>query len=591
MAELEFFVAIPKPSASELRVRLQVPRKAAEEGSSPAGLTLFLPTWTPGSYLIREYSRHIAEITARDVGSGSPLRITKSTKNRWAVDLTPTTRMVEVEYLVYCHELSVRTADVTTEHAFWNNTCVLLWPMDQRDASATITVRLPSDWELATALSPLGAARQLPDGTKEIAVRGEGMERVYDCPMLAGRLRSLHWHTAGVPHSIVFDGLVAIDPPEPTVADLGRIVGEIAAMFGGTLPYERYAFLCLMTQDGHGGLEHWDSTVLLHSRTQLRSRKGYLEFQSLAAHELFHAWNVKRLRPREFVELDYERENYTRMLWLMEGWTAYYDDLVCVRAGVSTIPEYLAAAGKNVQSVLGNPGRLRFSLADSSFDAWIRLYRPDENTRNSSQNYYGNGAALAMCLDLLIRRESEGRASLDDVLRSLYESCPPERGYDASDVEAAVQRLGGQKALTFLKEMTEGPLEPPIADLLASHGVALHKKDTDQPHLGVQFEAGGTVIASVNRNASAWNAGLMPGDEILAVQGLRVDAARWQEVFQTVAVADQPIDVLIARRGVIKTLQAIVSKSPGTASLELLPNVDDSTRRLRELWLTPSRRS
>jgi predicted metalloprotease with PDZ domain len=460
-----------------------------------------------------------------------------------------------------------------------------MWPLGARAASADITVRIPETWKLWSALPVVGAAKKTEGPWLEVTLHASDMERAFDCPSLAGCCQVLRWVSLGIQHEIVFDGLEGVEVPTTLSADLARVVEAAAAVFGGKLPYEHYCFLCLMTPDGHGGLEHGDSTILLHSRTEMKSRKGYLDFISLAAHELFHAWNVKRLRPREFVEVDYEVEVYTPFLWLVEGWTAYYDDLLCLRAGVSSVSEYLATVGKNVQALINNPGRLRMSLADSSFDAWIRLYRPDENTKNSSQNYYGNGAIVAMCLDLLVRSASQGARSLDDIIRILYESCAMERGYDLSDILGIVERVGGAKARDFLAKSITGPLDPPIVELLASHGVCLLHKDADLPQLGLQFESGGTVVAAVARLSPAWSAGIMPGDEVIAIQGLRVDSARWNDVFGAIGRVQREIEILIARRGVIKTVRATPMKSLGVAFVELAPRVDEATKSLRDGWL------
>ena len=587
MADLLFRIEIPRPAASELLVRLRVSTAdlELERSRSGAELILFMPTWTPGSYLIREYSRHVVGVSATDVDTGASLPCAKAAKNRWAVTLTATTRGVDVEYTVYCHELSVRTADVTTDHAFWNNACVLMWPIGRRRDTCDITVQTPAEWRISTALRTTQEELSADGSTRDVTLRACGMDEAFDSPIMAGRQQVLQWVSCGVPHSLAVDGLEGIDLPESLLGDLDRIVRASASIFGGALPYAHFTFLCLLSQDGHGGLEHANSTTLLHPRTQLRNRKGYIELLSLAAHELFHAWNVKRMRPVEFVELSYETETYTRFLWMIEGWTAYFDDLICLRAGVYCVDEYLAAMGKNVQAFLSNPGRFRTSLADSSYDAWIRLYRPDENTRNSSQNYYGNGAVAAMCLDLVLRESSAGERSLDDVVRTLYAASGSGSGYTLAEVLRVVEQAGGHAAKEFLVASTSGAFDPPLRELLMTHGIALSLKDLGQPQLGVQFEPGHTVISSVGRQSAAWTAGIMPGDEVIAINGLRVDAPRWSEIFGAVAVTNRELDLLIARRGVVKTIRATPSSSPGLATLEPMTSADAKSRSLRERWL------
>ncbi|MEO6595781.1 MAG: peptidase M61, partial [Planctomycetota bacterium] len=306
--------------------------------------------------------------------------------------------------------------------------------------------------------------------------------------------------------------------------------------------------------------------------------------------ELFHAWNVKRMRPTEFWHYDYENENYTELLWLIEGWTAYYDDLLCLRAGLMTAADYLSAVGKSVNTMLTSPGRHRLSLRESSFDAWIRLYRPDENTRNSSQNYYVNGSVAALCLDLMTRRDSMGARSLDDVLRELYgwtfaRGC----GYGMQDVVDVVRRCSSQTTADALQVLVGENFEPDLQDLLAEFGVRLLARDGDRPQLGVNFESDSTKVASVLTDTAAHAAGVAPGDELLAVRGLRVNASNWQDVFQAVAKIDQPLELLLSRRGVITHCVAIPRRATGVFSLEIDEAATPQQQALRNGWLQQAR--
>ena len=414
----------------------------------------------------------------------------------------------------------MRTADVTDAHGFWNHACVLLWPVGAPSLPARITVDFPQDWDLACALSidadpPDHAA---PTGCRRITLRADDMEHAYDSPCLVGTFARCSWQVAEVAHEAVLDGLAGVKPPATLIGDLKRVVEAAAAVFDAPLPYARYLFLCLFTADGHGGLEHRDSTTLLMSRTALHSDKGYREFLALAAHELFHAWNVKRMRPVEFWQYDYENENYTTFLWLLEGWTAYYDDLLCLRAGLMSRSDYLAIVAKSIQAVLTSPGRLRSSLSESSFDAWIRLYRPDENTRNSSQNYYVNGGIAAMCLDLMVRITTGGQRSLDDVLRRLYRGTfGANRGFTAEDVRAAITAETNAAIAEQALALVHGNLTPDLAALLAGVGIRLVVRDTERPYLGIQFEPSNTVVAAVtagSARACCWHSARRrdPGD-------------------------------------------------------------------------------
>lgn len=600
---LEYRIDVRHPASREIGVRLKVRVEdlPARVGGGDASLDLFLPTWTPGSYLQREFSRHLTRVVATDEDGGAPLPCRKVAKNRFRILLAASTRQVRVSYGVYAHELSVRTADLTADHAFWNHACVLLWPVGRLALAARLHVLLPGAWQLVCALprgeivdqgelreesGAITGPRPAIADTRSEVLLANGLDEVCDSPCLAGIFQRVEWLALGVPHAITLDGLGSIPVPPSLIKDLTAIIEAAAAVFGGALPYSSYEILTLFTADGHGGLEHAASTTLLVSRTSFSSPKGYREFLSLVAHELFHAWNVKRLRPVEFWRYDYEAENYTSFLWLIEGWTAYYDDLLCARAGLMPRSDYLGVAAKNVNAMLAAPGRLRLSLEESSFDAWIRLYRPDENTRNSSQNYYGNGAVAAMCLDLVIRRDSRGQRCLDHVLAQLYESTFAKgRGYDSDDVQRVVTAVGGESATKVLSELVADRLDPPLESLLSAFGLRVQWRDTDRPFVGVQFEAGNTVIASVIAGSPAHTAGLHPGDEILALQNLRVDANRWTDVLAALAKAGDPVVALVARRGLVRTCTLQLRNSPGTMAIEVDAGASPEARALLDSWL------
>jgi predicted metalloprotease with PDZ domain len=586
VAVLEYQIDARQPGGRELAMALVVVPSEVPGRNGRGDLELFLPTWTPGSYLIREFARHLGRVQATDAVSGEVLACEKVGKNRFRIRVNPGERPVRVEWTVYAHELSVRTADLTAEHAFWNHACVLLWPVGGQAMAARLSIAFPAEWEHACALPPDGTPAAEPGGHRRVTLVARDLEHAMDSPCLLGRFRRLRWTVAGVPHEAVLDGLGPIEPPERLVPDLRAIVEQSARVFEGGLPYASYLFLCLFAAEGNGGLEHGESTTLLMSRTAFATERGYREWLSLAAHEHFHTWNVKRLRPAEFWRYDYENENYTGFLWLIEGWTAYYDDLLCLRAGLFTRAQYLEAAAKNINAMLGAPGRMRLSLRESSFDAWIRLYRPDENTRNSSQNYYANGAVAALCFDLWIRRQSGGSRSLDDVVRGLYDNTFRQgRGYRGDDVREAVHAVAGEEASRYLEGLIAGPLDPPMQEVLAPFGILVKNRDAERPSLGVHFEAGSTVVASVVRDSPAFAAGLHPADEILAVQGLRVVGGNWSDAWSAATRVGRPVAILYARRGIVSTCEVVPQASPGTIVLELSDATTSEQRALLDGWL------
>lgn len=572
---LAFHIDVTRPADRELHVRATWPD--ANEGE----VEFFLPTWTPGSYLLREYARQLSRVRAYEPGTDRELSCRKTHKNRWAVANQGSG--VELRYRVYAHELTVRTADVDAAHAYWNHTCLLLWPRDHADSDAELVVDYPSNWSLSCSLP---AHTEASTDHKRCTLRAANLDEALDAPVLIGTTQRVEWQVDDVPHAIELDGLGAIAPPDTLAEDLEAIVHAAKRVFGGALPYSSYLFQALFAGEGYGGLEHRDSSTLLMPRTSLTTAKGYRDFLGLAAHELFHAWNVKRMRPVEFWNYDYEQENYTRLLWVMEGWTAYYDDLLVTRAGRMTHKEYFATMAKNVQGMRSSPGRFELSLEESSFDAWIRLYRPDENTRNSSQNYYGNGAVVAMCLDLGIRRATGGERSLDDVLQKLWQNTFEDgRGYRVEDVHRAITEVGGAERIEPLRALVEGPLDPDLDGLLADVGVRLETSDAGKPFLGIALKGGSTKVASVTREGPAWHGGVAPDDELLAVENLRVTSSTWQNVLAAVARVEQPVELLVARRGVIRSLQVTPGASPGTAKLVRDKSATEAQIAAREAWL------
>lgn len=582
MSDLHFRLDLRAPERRRILVSLELDPNCLGPvaRTAPDEFELFLPTWTPGSYLVREYARHLGPVRAVEPRSGRALAVRKSSKNRYRVSGIQRGERVRIDYDVYAHELTVRTSDLTAEHAYWNHACVLLWPVGERRLGANVEVAMPRNWNLVGRLGPTienGLARYaLPD-----------LDTAIDTPMLAGTFSTHEVLARGVRHVLALDGVDGARIEPRFLDDVKKIVEHAADVFDGTLPYRDYTFLCLFTDNGYGGLEHADSTTLLATRTALAGGKGYHEFLGLLAHELFHAWNVKRMRPAELWDYDYEVENLTPMLWLAEGWTAYYDDLICRRAKLISVDDYLAIVSKNLTAMWSGAGRFRQSLAESSFDAWIRYYRPDENTRNSTQNYYGNGAIAATVLDLTIRRATKGAKCLDDAIRSLYrETYGAGRGYRLDDVERCLSQAAGTDLAPLLASLTRGPLDPEFGELLAAFGLRLEPVDRDRPYLGFALESGATRVASVTDDSPAHAAGIAPGDEVIALDGLRASSDRWTDLVRSVVAVGRPLRVLVATRGVVRERVVTPSEMP-RMGVRLVPvrEVDEATAKLREGWL------
>ncbi len=583
MHPLAFRLDVTHPERHRIHVVLEAEVEAIPH--SEGACEFFLPVWTPGSYLVREYARHLEGFAASDADRSTPLPWEKTAKNRFRVDLTDPAsgercQRLRLSYAIYGHELTVRTTDVTDQHAFWNGACVFLWPVGGNELGATIDVEMPDDWQLATQLPTVDAGPQL-------RLVATNLDEVVDAPCLAGELDVRSFEHAGVSHSFVLDGLESVPVPDSLVPDTQRIIDHAAAIFGGDLPYEQYQFLSLFANSGRGGLEHTSSSVLLAPRTTFHPRKDYEDFMGLVAHEFFHVWNGKRMRPEELWHYDYEVENYTRLLWVTEGFTAYYDDLLCLRAGVLTSQSYLKLVADNIALAHKTPGRRLHPLDTASFDAWIKLYRPDENSRNSTQSYYTNGALAALCFDLHIRATTEGAHSLDDAVARLYRTTYGEgRGYRRDDVVACLSDAAGGDMSELVAELTAGPFEPDFERFLTPLGLTLRPVDRLKPYFGIQFKPRQMVVASVLTDGPGSEGGLAPGDEILAIDGLRAERSQWTTLLENLWAPGRSLRFLLARRG--RIIERDVAPTPFPAESFVIEPVGEATEAqvaLRTGWL------
>ena len=512
---LEYALSAASTTRRLLRLALTVPRPVSVDA-----LVLRLPAWSPGSYLMREYARHVQGVAARD-GRGRPLPVRRVSKDRWRVP-APGGGPVRVEWLVYANELSVRTNHADDTHAFVQPAAAFLCPEGMEDRPLTVEVRAPRGWDVATSLrrargaGPVFAA---PD-----------QEALHDAPIHLGRLRRFPFRVLGVPHEIVLWG-EGNEDPRALVRDLRRIVGAGARLFGG-LPYDRFVVHGLLSDAGGGGLEHRDGFVFQVPRWGFRPRKSCDRVLGLLAHEFFHAWNVRRIRPAGLLPYDLAQEKYTRLLWQFEGVTSYYEVLLLRRAGLWTRERALEAFAERIGQLLAVPGRREMSLAEASLAAWVKFYRPDENTLNTAVSYYLKGALAGMALDLHVRAGSGGRRSYDDVLRLLWRRFGrtaepvPEDG-----MPALLREATGVDAARLHRRLVEGTGEIDWGGLLAPLGVRLDRRPAGVPEgyeaggwLGVETEErnGRTILRSVRADGPAAGA-VAAGDELVALDGLRAN--------------------------------------------------------------------
>ena len=510
-------------------VELTVDAPAAEQ-------RLSLPAWIPGSYLVREFARHLSALTADQGGRAVPLQ--QLDKATWLARCDGTAPLV-VRCRVYAFDTSVRAAFLDADRGFFNGTGLCLRALGrEREPHGLTLIGLPPGWDVATTLPPAPAA----PGAMPHAFLAADYDELVDHPVELGRFWRGAFTAAGVPHEFVVAGAWPDFDGDRLLADTKRICeSEIAFWHGtGTPPFARYLFMLNALEDGHGGLEHRASTALVSPRRDLPSRQGkdtsdgYVNVLGLIAHEYFHAWNVKRLKPCEFAALDYGRENYTRLLWFFEGFTSYYDDVFVLRSGLIDSGRYLKLLAKAMSTLRASPGRALQSVAASSFDAWVKYYRSDENTPNATVSYYVKGSLVALALDLTLR--SEGKGSLDDVMRRLW--AQHDGGpIDEADIAAALEAIGGRSYASELAAWVHGTAELPIEAMLAKVGVVVEAVPaTLAQRLGLRVAESaltGVKVTHVLRGGAGEAAGFAAGDELLAAGGWRLrrldDALRLAE--------------------------------------------------------------
>ncbi|MDQ3755920.1 MAG: PDZ domain-containing protein, partial [Acidobacteriota bacterium] len=515
--EISYTVSMPQPYTHLLNVEMRV-----RGDSLPPQLNLVMPVWTPGSYLVREFGRHVQDFAATGA-NGRALVWRKTNKNTWRIE-TGGAREVRATYQVYANELTVRTNELNDRHAFWNNAALLMYPEGQLRAPSTLKVVPFGNWKVATGLPAVSG--------KDDTFRAESFDILYDSPVEVGTFRTLNFEVRDVPHRIVIDGEGNYDP-ERLRRDFQKIV-EASVQMMGDVPYKDYTFILHLHATGGGGLEHLNSTAIIVQRFNFRPETTYRSFLSLVAHEFFHVWNVKLIRPDVLGPFDYTQENYTRLLWVAEGVTDYYEYILLRRAGLVTDKEYLDIMARAIQNLQNRPGRRELSLEEASFDAWIKYYRQDENSVNSQVSYYDKGGIVGMLLDLEIRKRSNGAKSLDDVMRALYnEYAKQGRNYTPEDFQRASEQMAGASLDQFFSRYVRGTEELDYNAALNAVGLQLVTTGTNDPskpaapkaYLGANLrqDVDRLVVTNVLAGTSAYDQGLNAFDQIVALDGARVN--------------------------------------------------------------------
>jgi predicted metalloprotease with PDZ domain len=568
---IRYTLRFPAPHTHYVEVEAVYPT-----GAQPQ-IELFMAVWTPGSYLVREYERHVEGVTASNPG-GLPLTVVKSAKNRWRVT-TGGAPQITLSYRVYGREMTVRNNWIESNFAMLNGAPTFITLVGGAARPHDVSIELPAAWKTsATALMPHGAAN---------TYRADDFDTLVDSPIILGNPVMRQFEVHGKKHHLVLEGDTAFFDADRAALDLAKIVEAGGSVMGNRYDYPHYYFLNMVTEAG-GGLEHKNSFLGMSSRFTTRTPRAYRDWLGLVAHEYFHNWNIKRLRPIELGPFDYENELYTKALWIGEGFTDYYAGLLVKRAGLLSRDEYLDELTAQIEAVQNTPGRLVTSVDMASYDTWIKQYRPDENTANMSVNYYPKGAVIAFLLDAHIRRATNGKQSLDDAMRTAYARYAGAKGYTLEQFYETMSFVAGTNLRPFFASAVESTEELNYKDALEWFGLRFRPEAKSQRAwlgAGTRNDGGRLIVTSVRRQTPALAAGLNVDDEILALDDVRVRADGLPARLEQYKPNDK-VAVLVARRDRLTRLEVTLGAEPGRPyRLEVDPEAAEAQKGRLISWL------
>lgn len=585
-APITYTLSFPDAAAHYVNVDMQVPSEGVSE------LVLFMSVWTPGSYLVREHSRNIVRLKAFNMQSRR-LDAIKVSKNRWKIK-TDGSEQVRVSYRLFAREISVRGNWVESDFAVINGAPTFLSVAGEYQRPYQVSIELPAGWQTT--------ASSLPRGSEPNTYKAPDFDTLIDSPIITGSPQIDTFEVDGVTHSLVTLGGGGVWDNARAARNVQLLV-ETQRDFWGSLPYDEPYYVFNLLTGSRGGLEHKQSLTITADRWYASSRGGIRSWLSLVSHEFFHAWNGKRLRPIELGPFEYEEENYTRSLWIVEGITSYYQHVLLARAGYNTVDQYLGALSGSIAGTQRTPGRHTQALSCASYDAWIKSYRPDENSVNALFSYYGGGAVAGFLIDAEIQRVSEGKASLDDVMLAAYQRFSGEHGYSedafidlASEIaeedlsgwfEALVRTPGEwnyQPALNWFGLEFEAPKPYPSNDAFPLEDEPVNRA---RGWLGAKTknEKGHLLVTSVPSDTPAAQAGLSANDEIIAIDHHRVSSSNAQKIVRLLG-AGTHVKLLVARQGLLKTLPVALGEEPrSTWRLRVRKDASEEQTTRLEAWL------
>ena len=548
--EIKYNLKMPKPQNHYYHVEMEL------EGFKGKTIDVKMPIWAPGSYLAREFAKNVNLVTAVDV-NGKEIPVKKINKNTWRISKGKAGK-VTIKYEVYAFELSVRTSFLDLTHGFVSGSGVFMYVDGYKDYSGKLVVFPHNDFNVITTALKREAEGVVGDGAQTFIFKN--YDQLVDCPIEIGNQELFSFKAAGVNHKVAMYGFGNYDIEQLKI-DMAKVVESATNVFGQN-PNEDYTFIIHNVVDAQGGLEHVNSTVLSVNRWTYQGDE-YLGFLKLVAHEYFHLWNVKRIRPVELGPFNYDKENYTSLLWVMEGFTSYYEKMILLRAGFYDKKTLLGKMFSSLNYVEGSVGSRVQPVAHASFDAWIKAYRPNENSRNTTMSYYSRGSVIAMMLDAKIIKKYNGEKCLDDFMQMIYAKYyeGKNRGFSESEFKQELADFIGESLDEFYSKYIDGTEIPDYHSMFSPLGVDVAYIGKSEPSVGVSVrDSGGKTIISAIRSGSAGEeAGLSVNDEIIGVNGIRVDKASIESYFNSLS-SGAYIDVLFAREDQLFSSEIMVTE-------------------------------
>lgn len=532
---VSYELRMPKPQNHYFEVQMNISENSDKQ------VEVKLPIWAPGSYLVREFSKNINLVKAF-TKDGKALKVSKKSKNAWVID-AGSEKNIQVKYEVYSFEVSVRTPFLDLSHGFVSGSGIFMYVDKAKNQAGSLTVFPHESFKRISTSLPF-AETDKSNGQRFLF---ENYDQLVDCPLEIGNQEIFEFTSAGVTHTVAMYGEANYDVND-LKRDMAKIVEAETAVFGIN-PNKNYTFIVHNVVDGQGGLEHMNSCVLSVNRWTYAGLQ-YVDFLNLVAHEYFHLWNVKRIRPIELGPFNYDEENYTSLLWVMEGFTSYYDELILRRTGFYSEETFLAKLQSSINYVEGTPGSRVQPVAHASFDAWVKAYRPNENSSNTSMTYYSRGSVLASVIDAMIVAESDGKKCLDHFMQQLYKTYYEglKRGFSEAEFKQELAKFMGKNMDEFFLKYVDGTEIIPYKEFYAPVGLSVQDVSTNNPSFGASFreEGGKVMVKSVRFGSSAEEAGISVGDEIIGCNAYRVDQSMLEGMLNGLSNLEG-CDLLIAR--------------------------------------------